>query len=606
MPRLSHFRVDGIEESEDFFSTAAALASSCQIQDLDMTWDGLSPDHHNLSSIGENFARWICAMPRLSHFRVEGIVYVPEDFFSRAAALASSCQIQDLDMTWDCLPPDHHKLSSIGVNLAQWICAMPRLSHFRVEDILYVPEDFFSRAAALASSCQIQDLDMTWDCLSPDHHNLSSIGVNLAQWICAMPRLSHFRVEYILYVPEDFFSRAAALSSSCQIQDLDIDWYPPSQDHYNLPSIGGNFARWICAMPRLSHLKVTGVVYLHEEFFSTAAASASSCQIQDLKLSGIKVFEDCQNPPSMGKNLAQWICTMPRLSLFSVNNVYLPEEFFSTAVASESSCQIEVLELTKFSSPTPVIGHQQSPTAFKRLALWVHSMPRLSQFELNPSKFICEEFFATAAFFAKNFKIQSLTFLDIRINDDLPHSDMIVALARWVCNMPCLSHFRVCSNLLTTRFLSAATKMAQSCQIKDLTLSVGKCNDCHPYQSSTGRDMARWVYSIPRLSRFNVSDDFLTHEFLSAASEISESCQIEELTLSVGKFEVCFPYHFSMGRDMARWVYSIPRLSHFNVSNYFLTSEFVSTATEMAESCQTDLSLSSCGSIVVWMEWYGK
>ncbi|XP_071500952.1 uncharacterized protein [Diadema antillarum] len=529
-------------------------------------------------------------MPRLLHFRVKGIENVPEDFFSRAAALASSCQIQDLDII---LSADGHDVTSIGGNFARWICTMPRLSHFKIEGVVYLNEEFFSTAAVLASSCQIQYLDITWYPLSADRHNVTSIGGNFARWICTMPRLSHFKIEDVVYLNEEFFSTAAVLASSCQIQDLDIIL---SADGHDVTSIGGNFARWICTMPRLSHFKVGGVAHLNEEFFSTAAVLASSCQIQDLKLFEVKVYGDRQNPPSMGKHLAQWICAMPRLSLFSVNNVYLPEEFFSTAIASESLCQIKALELTKFSSPTPVIGHQQSRTAFTRLALWVCTMPRLSQFELNPSEFICKEFFATAAIFAANSKIQSLTFLDIRINDDLPHSNMIGDLARLVCNMPCLSRFRVCSSLLTTRFLSEATEMAQSCQIKDLTFSLGKFHYCDPYQSSTGRDTARWVYSIPRLSRFSVSSYFLTSEFLSAATEMAQICQIEDLTLSVRDHNYYYsPYRSSTGKDMAMaiWICNMPRLSRFSVSSSFLTSEFLSAASEMAQSCQIeDLTLS--------------
>ncbi|XP_071500955.1 uncharacterized protein [Diadema antillarum] len=590
MPRLSHFKIeDVVYLNEEFFSTAAVLASSCQIQYLDITWYPLSADRHNVTSIGGNFARWICTMPRLSHFEIESVVYLNEEFFSTAAVLASSCQIQDLDII---LSADGHDVTSIGGNFARWICTMPRLSHFKIEGVVYLNEEFFSTAAVLASSCQIQYLDITWYPLSADRHNVTSIGGNFARWICTMPRLSHFKIEDVVYLNEEFFSTAAVLASSCQIQDLDIIL---SADGHDVTSIGGNFARWICTMPRLSHFKVGGVAHLNEEFFSTAAVLASSCQIQDLKLFEVKVYGDRQNPPSMGKHLAQWICAMPRLSLFSVNNVYLPEEFFSTAIASESLCQIKALELTKFSSPTPVIGHQQSRTAFTRLALWVCTMPRLSQFELNPSEFICKEFFATAAIFAANSKIQSLTFLDIRINDDLPHSNMIGDLARLVCNMPCLSRFRVCSSLLTTRFLSEATEMAQSCQIKDLTFSLGKFHYCDPYQSSTGRDTARWVYSIPRLSRFSVSSYFLTSEFLSAATEMAQICQIEDLTLSVRDHNYYYsPYRSSTGKDMAMaiWICNMPRLSRFSVSSSFLTSEFLSAASEMAQSCQIrDLTL---------------
>ncbi|XP_071486859.1 uncharacterized protein [Diadema antillarum] len=361
----------------------------------------------------------------------------------------------------------------------------------------------------MIQSDQVQTLEMNYvDCGR-------TVSRQLAEGMCSSPVLRCVSIkESTLH--NDFYEILAEEARKCQIQNLvmSLDMY---RDRHNLTTIGGNFARWICTMPRLLHFEIEGVVYLNEDFFSTAADLASSCQIQGVTCLDIRINDDLQHQNMTG-DLARWICSMPCLSRFTVSSNLLTTRFLSTATDMVQSCQLEDLTLS-------VGYHPYEFSTGRDMARWVYSIPRLSRFSVSGS-------------------------------------------------------------FLTREFLSAATEMAQSCQIAELTLSVGKFVEYFPYRFSTGRDMARWVYSIPRLSRFSVTGSFLTREFLSAATEMAQSCQLEDLTLSVRQFDMCHPYELSTKRDMARWVYSIPRLSRFSVSGWFLTREFVSAATEMAESCQ--------------------
>ncbi|XP_071494933.1 uncharacterized protein [Diadema antillarum] len=61
------------------------------IEDLDFSLTSSGDDILDQSSVGEDFAQWVCVMPRLSRL---SLVYpfLPDSLFSTAATLASSCQ----------------------------------------------------------------------------------------------------------------------------------------------------------------------------------------------------------------------------------------------------------------------------------------------------------------------------------------------------------------------------------------------------------------------------------------------------------------------------------------------------------------------------------
>ncbi|XP_072171979.1 uncharacterized protein [Diadema setosum] len=136
----------------EFYKILRAEALNCQIEDLDLRLN--DDDILKLSSVGEDFAQWVCTMPRLSKFRLE-CAYLPNSFLSKAASLSSSCQIEDLTIFLSSRDDDILKNSSVGKDFAQWVCGMPSLSKFTLW-CPYLPDSFFSTAATLASSCQYQ------------------------------------------------------------------------------------------------------------------------------------------------------------------------------------------------------------------------------------------------------------------------------------------------------------------------------------------------------------------------------------------------------------------------------------------------------------------
>ncbi|XP_071499061.1 uncharacterized protein [Diadema antillarum] len=269
----------------DFYNILGAEASNCEIQDLMLHYNSDDHDSWHQTSTGSDLARCVCTMPRLLKFRL-GCPYLPDSFLSTAAASASSCQIQDLVLDFEIIQDDSHYQSSMGDDLARWVFDMPRLSSFSLA-CPYLPDGFLSTAVTSASSCQIQDLELYLSKEQQDLKHQSSGGADLARWVCTMPSLLKFKLSW-LYLPDGFLSTAIALVSSCQIRDLVFDlrrYIGDCQSHDDSQyqsSLGGDLVRCVCALPSLTKFSLR-CPYLTDDFLSAAAASASSCQFSHIK-----------------------------------------------------------------------------------------------------------------------------------------------------------------------------------------------------------------------------------------------------------------------------------------------------------------------------------
>ncbi|XP_072181377.1 uncharacterized protein [Diadema setosum] len=321
-----------------FYTIMGKEASNCKIQDLELLFQRLDDGSQHLSSIWEDLTKWIFTMPRLSNF-IMTCPFLDGIFFSKAAASASACQIQDLTLNFESWHDGSQQQSSMGDDLAQLVCIMPSLSSFSL-NCPYLNCQFLSKASASASSCQIQDLKLVFDSWDDGSKHQSSMADDLAKWVFAMQSLSSFNL-HCYYLDGDFLAKATAAASSSQIRNLtltidDFKFYSKSA-----PSASKDMAQWVCTMPRLSSFSVKCCYLLSDDFFSTAAKLAQSSQIQDMTL---VVGDDNfygKHEPSAAQDLAQWMCAMPCLSSFSVKYFYLlDDDFFSTAAKLAKSCQI--------------------------------------------------------------------------------------------------------------------------------------------------------------------------------------------------------------------------------------------------------------------------
>ncbi|XP_072182188.1 uncharacterized protein [Diadema setosum] len=159
-PALRNVTLKNQQLHTDFYMIMGKEASTCQIEDMTFVFKSLKDDFHDQSLLGENLARWMCTMPNISRVRLD-CRYLNHDFLSTAVALASSCQIQDLHLLLDSWSDDVQYLSSMGENLARWVLTMPNVFRFALE-CPYLNHTFFSTAVTLASSCEIRELSMSF------------------------------------------------------------------------------------------------------------------------------------------------------------------------------------------------------------------------------------------------------------------------------------------------------------------------------------------------------------------------------------------------------------------------------------------------------------
>ncbi|XP_072171976.1 uncharacterized protein [Diadema setosum] len=200
--------------------------------------------------------------------------YSPEHLVSGVVFMVRYNQVQSLNM-------DEMKCGrTVSRDLAEGMCSSSVLRKVRLIDSQFHVE-FYKILRAEASNCLIEDLEFDLSSSDDDILNQSSVREDLAQWVCAMPRLSKFTLVYP-YLPGSFFSTAATLASSCQIEDLEFNLSSIDDDILSQSSVGEDLAKWVCAMPRLSKFTLE-CPYLPNSFLSTAATLLSSCKEADLE-----------------------------------------------------------------------------------------------------------------------------------------------------------------------------------------------------------------------------------------------------------------------------------------------------------------------------------
>ncbi|XP_072176949.1 uncharacterized protein [Diadema setosum] len=219
---------------------------------------------------------------------------------------------------------------STSHELAESICSSRVLKHLRIIHSQF-HVDFFKILGASDSKCEIQNLTLSTE----DSQCHSSMEGDLTKWISSMPRLSSFRVKC------GYFEFQGGKTDST-ISELTLHFQSSDKDSEYHSSMGGDLARWVCTLPRLWTFNLTCDLW-PEKFFSTAADSASSCQISGLTLHFQSSDKDSEYHSSMGGDLARLVCTLPRLWTFNLTCDFWPEKFFSTAADSASSCQASVV-----------------------------------------------------------------------------------------------------------------------------------------------------------------------------------------------------------------------------------------------------------------------
>ncbi|XP_072171765.1 uncharacterized protein [Diadema setosum] len=223
MPRLSKFSLECPYLPDTFLSTAVTSSSSCQIQDLHLIFKSIQDDSQYHSSTGNDFAKWVLTMPRLSKFSLE-CPYLPDTFLSTAVTSSSSCQIQDLNLIVKGSNQDDSQYqSSTGKDFAKWVFTMPRLSKFSLK-CEYLSHNFLSTAATYASSCLISELSLERS--NTCYGFISESGAtNLAEFLCRLPNLTRAELNLVV-LPEIFFTTISSQASRCKVECITINGKP--------------------------------------------------------------------------------------------------------------------------------------------------------------------------------------------------------------------------------------------------------------------------------------------------------------------------------------------------------------------------------------------
>ncbi|XP_072171973.1 uncharacterized protein [Diadema setosum] len=104
-------------------------------------------------------------MPRLFKFGLE-CPYLPDSFLSTAATLASSCQISKLDIFSKSTKSEGELVSeSAAANLAEFLCRLPHLTRASINGV-NLPRSFFTTIASQASRHRVERISINYEPLS--------------------------------------------------------------------------------------------------------------------------------------------------------------------------------------------------------------------------------------------------------------------------------------------------------------------------------------------------------------------------------------------------------------------------------------------------------
>ncbi|XP_071511145.1 uncharacterized protein [Diadema antillarum] len=143
------------------------------------------------------------------------------------------------------------------------------------------------------------------------------------------------------FAPEHTVSGVVFMVRYNQVQSLDMNHVECGR------TVSRDLAEGMCSSSVLRIVRLWFSQF-HKEFYKILRARASNCQLQieDLEFFLSSSDGDILMHSSVGEDLAQWVCTMPRLSKFILMCPCFPDSFFSTAATLASSCQVECITIS--------------------------------------------------------------------------------------------------------------------------------------------------------------------------------------------------------------------------------------------------------------------
>eukprot|EP00057_Strongylocentrotus_purpuratus_P008252 XP_011662726.1 PREDICTED: uncharacterized protein LOC105437619 [Strongylocentrotus purpuratus] len=317
-----------------------ALCHRTCVQQLDMFGKDVKiageecfPDLHG-REVDSKLAKFICSLPCLTNLTITTGKCVIDDFVTELASLAASSQIQTVNLVFRF---QDSVLSHLASNqLAKFICSLPCLTNLTITTGESVIDDFVTELASLAASSQIQTVNLDFSLYSrmPFNKISHSASKQLAKFLCSLPCLTTLAMTGNQNLHDDFFTELGSLAASLQIQTVNLDFKFHNSVLSHLAS--KQLAKFICFLPCLTNLTIfTGKIAI-DDFVTELASLAASLQIQTVELDLSPCFDMEYNElsRSASNQLAKFICTLPCLTNLTITMKEYGIDDFVTELAS--------------------------------------------------------------------------------------------------------------------------------------------------------------------------------------------------------------------------------------------------------------------------------
>ncbi|XP_071499894.1 uncharacterized protein [Diadema antillarum] len=103
-------------------------------------------------------------------------------------------------------------------------------------------------------------------------------------------------------------------------------------------------------------------------------------------------------------------------------------------------------------------------------------------------------------------------------------------LARWVCTLPSLSNFTLTCDFLPEKFLLRAAESASTCQIRKLHMSFSVSLDLHPTEIAV--NLAKFLCGLHFLERAYLQCNKLPVEFYTTTASNVTRSKVEGITIN--------------------------------------------------------------------------
>ncbi|XP_072182181.1 uncharacterized protein [Diadema setosum] len=632
----------------DFYNIVGANSSNCQIQDLNLSFDSFDDNFQHHSSMGIDLARWVCHMPRLSTLSLTS-PYFPDKFLSTAVNLASSCQLQKLKLIIYPWETGSQRQSSMGTELALWVCSVPSLSSFDVE-CYYLSDNFFSTAADLAQKCQIREIHMA---TSIDWNSEPAATGNLAIFLCRMPYLTFADLQCD-NLPKEFFQTIVSQTTRTKLDSITVNGHSVTElisekqsRMHDTGSVTGHLSlrkeqvqqckRELKAYYRRTRRKLSidplnymgrvdlddiytdlslvdqrGVSITYNGLLSNDESGRISrrlliqgeggvgkttlcskiawdwCQgriLQDLDMVIVIPLRDVTVDQTVGDIVKRCLPDSSEAT---------PEQIYGYVSQNPSNV---LLVFDGFDEFKGKIEGKSSSEIIRILGLEEHKSCKNQNAaeEVREASRAIEDISETTlvalmegkfSFPEKHFKkcqdaIETCCKQSLRIEKVDCRRTMSHDLAKVMCTSPILRKVEMNSPRLHIDFYMILGQEASGCQIQDLKLSFEGLDEDSQHPSLLGVDLARWVCTMPNLSRFHMTSPHLPDNLLSTAADLASSCQILELSLEIHTVWTPKP---AAAINLAEFLCRMPQVERANLQCDNLPVEFHKTIASEATS----------------------